>query len=270
MTLQLETGLETTGEFTMFNSVNFNSRWLITILAVFCCVAGTVTVQAAEPLNIIVYGASGRIGSRIVAEALNRGHHVTGVSRDPARLSVNHPNFTAIKGDVTDAELVAKQIAGRDAVVSSVGRSKAATPEQAIEYRAAVSLISALYSLGFNAPRVIFVGGASTLQDQPGETMVDGMIRENRLPPGDFGAMIVAHMKVLEMLRATSDIRWTVLTPPMQITPGRRTGKFRLGGNLLLRDTDGKSAISMEDFAAALVDELENPRHTGKRFTVAY
>ena len=254
----------------MFNSAIFKPHRLVTILSFLCCLVYVTSIQAAQPLNIIVYGASGRIGSRIVDEALSRGHHVTGVSRDPARLTVHHPNFTAIKGDITDSELVAKQIAGQDAVVSSVGRSKAATPEQTIEYRAAVSLISALYSLGFNSPRVIFVGGASTLQERPGETIVDGMIRENKLPPGDFGAMIVAHMEVLRMLRATSDIKWTVLTPSTQITPGKRTGKFRLGDNLLLKDANGKSAISMEDFAVALVDELENPQHIGKRFTVGY
>jgi len=254
----------------MLKPFNLTPRRITAILAVLICITGLIPVKAAQTLNIVVYGATGRIGSRIVNEALNRGHHVVGVSRDPSKLTIQHANFTAVKGDITDPVAVARQIADQDAVVSSVGRSKAATPEETIEFRAGVSLIKALRSHGNDAPRLIFVGGASTLQEQPGVTIVDAMIKENKLPPGDFGAMIVGHMKVLEMLRATSDIKWTVLTPSTQITPGQRTGNFRLGGDLLLKDANGNSAISMEDFAVALVDELENPQHIGKRFTVGY
>lgn len=100
--------------------------------------------------------------------------------------------------------------------------------------------------------------------------MINKMIKDNKLPPGSIGAMFVAHQLNLELLRATTDIKWTVLTPSGGIKPGERTGKFRLGSNSFLKDAEGNSAISVEDYSVALIDELENPKHISKRFAVAY
>lgn len=250
---------------------NARRQAAVTVLLLSAC---TLLVSsfafAAEPLKITVYGASGRIGTRIVQEALNRGHHVTGVARTPADIAIKNANLKVVAGDVTDSDAVARQVRGQDVVVSAIGGGTPATPQDSIEYRATVSLAKALQSLGASGPRLIVVGGASTLDATPGgRSRVQVMADENRLPAG-IGNMLMGHQLALDHLRATDGIRWTVETPAGSIKPGERTGKFRLGENTAVTDASGNSAISMEDFAVAMVNEMEKPQYIGRRFTVGY
>lgn len=244
---------------------------IFTMMVIALCSPVTI---AADALKITVYGASGMIGSGITNEALNRGHHVTGITRNPSNIKIQHENLSTAKGDVTVPESVTEQIAGQDVVITAVRGNNSPDgnpdPKQSVEYRAAQALMTAVRSLGNNAPRLVFVGGASTLESEPGISVIDNMIKENKLPPGSIGAMFVAHELLLEELRETSDIKWTVLTPSGSIRPGERTGKFQLGTNTSVKDAEGNSSISVEDYSIALVDELENPKNIGKRFTVGY
>jgi putative NADH-flavin reductase len=214
--------------------------------------------DATTPFKITVYGGSGKIGSRIVKEALSRGHTVTVVVRKPDEVKLDDAHLSVVKGDVTDSAGVAKQVAGQDAVVSAVSQFDSANFIQAV----AKSLVNASRQLGKGAPRFIAVGGAGSLEVAPGKLLIDTM---SSVPPG-----IKDQKLALDYFRTVKDVDWTVVTPSKTIEAGQRTGKFRIGGDQLLVDEKGDSRISMEDFAVAIVDEIEHPQHLKARFTVGY
>ena len=215
---------------------------------------------ATPPLKIVVYGGTGRIGQRIVDEALNRGHTVTVVVRDPSKESRQHARLKVRKGDVLESASVAQLMAGQDVLVSSV--SGFDLPADFFP-RVARSLVQAARGVGAKAPRIVWVGGASSLPTEPG-----GRPASETSP--DAKPFQKGKLEALVYLRTVQDVSWTELTPPTDIEPGVRTGKFRLGNDVLLKDAAGKSAISMEDYAVALLDEIEQPRHVRARFTLAY
>jgi putative NADH-flavin reductase len=202
--------------------------------------------------NIALIGASGNVGSKILAEALNRGHTVTGIVRNPEKLPA-HAGLTAKRGDVSDAKGLAALLAGHDAVISSLHFS-ASDP---------VLLLQAVRDSGVK--RYLVVGGAGSLEVAPGKALVD---------TPDFPAIYKGEASkgrdFLALLRGVTDLDWTFLSPSAIIAPGERTGKFRLGGDQLLVGADGQSRISQEDYAIALIDELEKPAHRQQRFTVGY
>lgn len=225
--------------------------------------------QAAEPLSIVVFGASGRVGSRIVTEALSRGHSVTGVSRSLDSLTEAHARFTAVVGDVTDAASVAAIAAGHDAVVSAIGGSNPDSddPANSVPAQAGRALVAGLRSLGAHAPRLIVVGGgSSTLESSPGVPIEDA----TDVPTGARAARVWGHRVVLDLLETVTDLRWTFFSPALEMRPGERTGVFRVGGSVVIRDAEGSSRISMEDFAVAMIDELEHPQRVREQMTVAY
>ena len=208
-------------------------------------------------MNVVLFGASGMIGSRILNELVSRGHRVTAVVRDPARVEAN-PNVAAIKGDILDPEDVAAKTRGADAAISAY--SPGAEVEALLS--ATRSLIAGLHKAG--VWRLIIVGGAGSLLVGPGVDLIDS----GHLPE-QWKAIAIAHRDALNLLRE-SDLAWTYFSPAAFIQPGQRTGKFRLGGDSLLSDEQGNSRISAEDYAVALVDELESPKHPRQRFTIAY
>jgi hypothetical protein len=227
--------------------------------------------QAADRLDIIVYGASGRVGSRVVDEALQRGHQVTAVSRDPSGIERRHAKLVAVKGDVLDPASVAALVAGQDVVVvavrGSVGGSE--KPEDTVHRRAVEVIVGVLREQGDNAPRLIFVGGAGSLEVEPGVTYWESLSSFSKTFIPDFLLQeIQGHLLVLDYLRQVDDVRWTYLSPPRTFKPGERSGNYRTGGDTMLEDARGNSAISMEDYAVALVDEAENGAFIGQRFTV--
>ncbi|WFB10989.1 NAD(P)H-binding protein [Streptomyces sp. LX-29] len=213
--------------------------------------------------KIALFGANGTIGQRVLDEALSRGHQVTAVVRDPARLTRSHENLGVTTGDVLDPRSVAAAAQGHDVVVSAVGGGDGPGHLKLIE-PAARSLVEGLRTLGADAPRLIAVGGAGSLETAPGVRVWDA--------PGlpDWLLQIMhAHGDALEFLRGVTDVRWTSLSPAATIAPGERTGAYRTGTEQLVTDADGESVISAEDYAVALVDEIERPQHIGERFTVA-
>ncbi|MFF4444038.1 NAD(P)-dependent oxidoreductase [Streptomyces sp. NPDC001502] len=225
--------------------------------------------------KIVLFGATGTVGSRVLREALRRGHEVTAVVRDPAKLPdpVSRAGAEAgalvvqvVRGDVLDPASVAAAVAGHDVVVSAFGPGRG---DPAALVTAAKSLIGGVRSLGANvpAPRVVIVGGAGSLRTPGGPLVLD----EAGVPAAVL-AVMHAHGEVLDFLRTVpvEQVRWTCLSPPEHITPGERTGTYRLGLDGLVVDEEGRSRISTEDFAVALVDEIERDAHAGRRFTVAH
>jgi uncharacterized protein len=221
-------------------------------------------------MKIVLYGATGKAGSRILTELLGRGHEVLAIVRnldkDPDRLAPND-GLTVQQGDLSRVEAIAEAIGGAQAVVSAYGPPADKT-DQLLDVTkreiAAVQRVSQQANSPENVPRLIVVGGAESLEVAPGVTL-----ESTKGFPAEWKPIAQAHEKALALLRASS-IDWTYLSPSAFFEPGKRTGKFRLGQDQLLTAPDGKSSISMEDFAIALVDELEQPQHRGQRFTVGY
>jgi putative NADH-flavin reductase len=214
-------------------------------------------------LQIAVIGGGGMIGSRIVEEALDRGHDVTLVVRDTSKVAVSHERLTVVRGDVLDAS-IADRVAGHDVVVSAVGTARAADPDYSLYLDAARSLVDGLRRLGNAGQRLIVVGGFGSLLDSSGHEMLE-RVPEERLPEH------LGQKAALDFYRSVADVQWAYLSPPGRISPGERTGAFRVGEDAFLTDENGESgAISMEDYAVAVLDEAEEPRHVGRRFTVAY
>ncbi|MCA0421678.1 MAG: NAD(P)-dependent oxidoreductase [Proteobacteria bacterium] len=202
--------------------------------------------------KVALIGASGSIGSRLLAELSARGHAVTAIARNPDKIAAL-PGVTAVKGDVFDKDRLARLIAGHDAVISAVHFS-ASDPQ---------ILLASVRQSGVQ--RYLVVGGAGSLEVAPGVKLFDTL---------EFPAVYLDEARkggaFLDLLKQEQGLDWTFLSPSALIQPGERTGKFRLGADQLLVDAKGNSAISAEDYAIALVDELEKPAHSRRRFTVGY
>ncbi|MFI6873860.1 NAD(P)-dependent oxidoreductase [Streptomyces sp. NPDC050400] len=212
-------------------------------------------------MNITVFGAAGNVGRRVVAEALARGHRVTAVVRDPARATDLPAGATPRTGDAADPRSVAALAAGQDLVVSATRPAPGREPELVA---ATEALLSGLHATGV---RLLLVGGAAGLTvPGTGTSLVDAPGFPDFLRP-----IALACNAQYEALRATAhDVDWAYAAPAAELEPGVRTGSYRLGADELVVDADGVSAISMEDFALALLDEAERPKHHRARFTAAY
>ena len=203
-------------------------------------------------MKIAIIGATGNVGSRLVDEALSRGHQVTAVARNAARLPADE-NLAVSNADANNPDELGAALKGHDVVIS-------ATPFREVKPD---SLIDAVRRSGVK--RYLVVGGAGSLEVSPGLALVDSpgfpaLYREESLAGKAF----------LEALRKVNDLDWTMLSPSAVFTAGKRTGVFRLGRDSLLTAADGTSSISFEDFAIALLNEVERPQHSRMRFTVGY
>ncbi|GCE21333.1 NAD(P)-dependent oxidoreductase [Dictyobacter kobayashii] len=212
-------------------------------------------------MNIALFGATGMVGQRILAEALQRGHNVTVIVRDPARFTIAHQNLKVVPGDATDADSVAKTVAGTDVVVSALGPSPSGSPENLLKLTR--SLIDGVDRSGVR--RLIAVGGAGSLEVAPGLQLMD----TPEFPAG-WKEIAGAHRDALEIYKTANNLDWTNVSPAAFISPGQRTGSYRTGTDQLITDEKGESRISAEDFAIAILDEVENPRFKRQRFGVAY
>jgi len=203
-------------------------------------------------MKIAIVGATGSVGSRLVTEALNRGHEVTGISRHPEKLPSN-PKLHGKAGDVAKPDELAALLKGHDVVISTV-RFQHTDPH---------AVISAVKKSGVK--RLLVVGGAASLETAPGVPLFDSPHFPDAYKP-EAGAGLA----FLKVLRGEQDLDWTFLSPAGMFPPGERTGKFRVGGDQLMTDAAGKSSISQEDYAIAMIDEVEHPKHVKRRFSVAY
>lgn len=201
--------------------------------------------------NVALIGASGDAGSRILAELSERGHQVTAIARNADRIA-SLPGVTPTQGNANDQQALGALLKGHDAVISAV-------PFTASDVR---TLVGAVRDAG--VARYLVVGGAGSLEVAPGEKVIDQPgFPDAYKPEASAGA------EFLDFLHGVDDLDWTFLSPSAEFVPGERTGKFRLGQDTLLTHDEG-SSISFEDYAIALVDELEKPVHVRQRFTVGY
>lgn len=211
-------------------------------------------------MRVALIGASGRLGRSILQEALTRGHRVTGLVSRPERLA--DLQIEARRVDALDTSALADAMRDHDAVISAFsGHGQ----DDVLEYylRGIRSIVQAAKRSG--VPRLLVVGGAGSLEVAPGVQLLD-------TPefPASFRATAEGARQALYLLRNETDLDWTMLSPSAHLEPGSRTGKFRLGADQLLVDAEGHSRISIADYAAAMIDELEEPRHSRQRFTVGY
>lgn len=213
-------------------------------------------------MKIALIGANGKIGSRILQEALSRGHSVTGISRNPDYNDKNE-KLTWIKADALDSDALAIAIKGNDALISAFGIEWQKPETYHLFSHIARSLIHAAKKAGVK--RIINVGGAGSLEVAPGLQLVD-----TPSFPEAWRKGADEQRKSLEIFRREKDLDWTFFSPAIIIEPGPRTGKFRIGKDNPVFDEKGKSTISFDDYAAALMDELENPHFINQRFTVGY
>lgn len=202
--------------------------------------------------RIAIIGGAGNVGQRLTAEALRRGHSVTIVGRKaPAQLP---EGVSFVQGDVTaDPQAVGAAIKGNDVLISAARFADVTAADVLATARAA------------GISRLLVVGGAGSLEVAPGVRLVDtpefpDAYKVEALPGADF----------LDALRKVGDLDWTFLSPAAIFGPGERTGSFRLGGDQFMPGKDGPSTISYEDFAVAMLDEIETPNHIRQRFSIAY
>lgn len=212
-------------------------------------------------MHIALIGATGFIGSGLLAEALARGHRVTAIVNHPGKLAP-HAGLTAVAVDVLDTPRLAAQLAGADAVVSAFS-GHARQDVRAYYGQGIDSIVAATRQAG--VARLLVVGGAGSLEVAPGVQVVDSPDF-----PEQWKASALGARDTLEKLRKEEVLDWTLLSPAAVIAPGERSGKFRLGADHLLTDEKGESRISVQDYAVAMIDELERPAHSRKRFCVAY
>ena len=207
-------------------------------------------------MKVVLYGATGNSGRRILQELTSRGHQVTAVARDTSKLS---STVTAVNDDLSSVEAIASIITGADVVVSAY-----APPQDDTDAIVGVTerQIAAVKKAG--TARLIVVGGAGLLEVAPGVTLIaSGYLPEAYLP------IAKSHEKALGILKA-SDINWTYFSPAGYFEAGERTGKFRLGTTNLIANEKGDSRISFEDYAVALVDEIETPAHERGQLSIGY
>jgi putative NADH-flavin reductase len=197
-------------------------------------------------MKVVVFGPTGMVGSRIVAELEQRGHDVVGASRSGGT-------------DVTDPDSVASAVAGADAVVCAVSTRGADYTLADV----ARSVIGGVRRVGVS--RLVTIGGTGSLEVAPGVRYVDTPTFNDEYKPE-----ALQHADALEVYRGVDDLDWTVVSPAAYIHPGERTGRYRLGGDQMLVDAGGKSEISAEDYAVAIADLLEQHGHARERVGVAW
>lgn len=214
--------------------------------------------------KIILIGASGYVGSAIMKEALNRGMQVTAIVRHPEKITIKDANLTVKKGDVTDIDKIARLSKGADVIVSAYnpGWNNPDIYEETLSVYP--KILEAVKKSG--VPRFLMVGGAGTLFVEPGVRLIDsGMIPETILPGvkslGEF---------YLNTLSKEKEVDWVFFSPAANLFPGKRTGKFRLDKDNMIVDDQGESSVSVEDYAVAMIDEVEYPTHHYERFTIGY
>ena len=212
-------------------------------------------------MNIALIGATGFVGAAVLNELLQRGHRVTVLARNPAKLAARE-GLTVLSADAQDAAQVAKAAVGHDAVVSAYNPGWTVPDIHDQFHKGTRAIIDGTKQAGVR--RLLVVGGAGSLFVAPGVQLVD-----TPQFPAEYKQGALAAREALNWIRTESTLDWTFLSPPILLAPGERTGRYRLGTESPLMNGEQPGGISVADLAVALVDELETPRHLQQRFTVA-
>ena len=207
-------------------------------------------------MKIAIIGATGFVGGGLLTEALDRGHEVTAIVLNPEKLP-SHAQLKTSKTDVSDTSALKAAISGHDVVVSAFNPGR---DPDGVGRRSIIEAVK-----GSDVERLVTVGGAGTLEVAPGGRLVD---QPDFPPEWKDGSLRTADL--LEDLRAEPELNWTFVSPAAHLEPGERTGRYRVGGDQLMTDAEGESRITIPDYAMALLDEVETPKHPRQRFSVAY
>ncbi len=212
-------------------------------------------------MKIALIGASGFVGAKLLDEALRRGHRVTAVVRHPEKLP-SHPALAAKAADAYDAKEIAAAVADHDVVLSAFNPGWSEPDIQAQHVRGSRAIVEGVKHAG--VPRLVVIGGAGSLFVAPGVQLVDTPQFPAEWKEGALGAR-----QALRDLQGETSLDWTFVSPSALLEPGERTGRYRLGGDELLMEGDHPAKISVEDLAVAVLDEIESPKHSRRRFTAA-
>lgn len=213
-------------------------------------------------MNIALIGATGFVGSAVLAELLGRGHSVTALARTPSKIAPQD-KLTVVQADVLDAAQVAAAVRGTDAVVSAYNPGWDEPQIHDLFLQGSQAILDGVKQAGLK--RVLVVGGAGSLNVAPGVQLVDtaGF-------PAAYKQGALAARELLNRIRLETALDWSFVSPPIALAPGERTGQYRTGADDLLPGAgEAPAGISVADLAVAIVDELEAPKHLQKRFTVA-
>lgn len=213
-------------------------------------------------MKIAIIGATGFIGSTVAKEALERGHNVTAISRNP-KLEKTSSRLELVSIDVAETDLLAQALKGHDAIVIAYNPGHGNPDQARKQVEGTRNIIDAVKKSGVK--RVVMVGGAGTLEVAPGVQFVD-----TKDFPKEYLQAATGTRDAYNLLRKEDILDWTVYVPAGMISPGKKTGKARLGDHRLLVDDNGQSNISVEDYAVVMVDEIESPKHLKQIFTAAY
>lgn len=217
-------------------------------------------------MKIALFGASGMVGKRIMDEAVRRGHEVTAIVRHPTAVHTDSDRVTVQEGDATDAARVAELVAGHDLVIDAIAPPRGPFATAEVLPRAVRGLIDGMSKAGVK--RLLVVGGAASLLLGDGTPLLS-----TPTFPEAYRAEAIGQRQALDELKGgatKAGIEWSYLSPAAEVIPGQRTGRFRVGGDQMMVDEQGRSRISAEDYAVAMLDEVEKPQHVGQRFSVAY
>lgn len=200
-------------------------------------------------MKIAVFGATGMVGSQIVNESLSRGHEVTAISRSGAEVD----GTRSLAADLADSARFAEIAKEHDAVVLATGPSRTGG-----DHGEWLSAMANAYS-NAEGTRLMIVGGAGTLE-------IDGVrLLDSPDFPEAYKAEATTAAAAFEAVKkAPAELDWTVLAPAPVILPGERTGVYTTA-----KDTPAGDSISTQDYAVAMLDELETPAHRRSRFTAA-
>lgn len=214
--------------------------------------------------SVVLIGASGFVGNAILNELLSRGHKVTAVVRNPKKINVTNSKLEIVKTDVSDTNVMVEICKGKEAIISAYNPGWANPDIYEETLRNYPLILEAAKRSG--AKRLLCVGGAGTLFCAPRLRVVDS----GAIPDAIMDGVKSLGEFYLNTLMNEKTIDWIFFSPAGTLESGKRTGKFRLGKDDLIVDENGISHISVEDYAVAMVDELENPKHHYERFTIGY
>jgi putative NADH-flavin reductase len=214
-------------------------------------------------MKIALIGATGFVGASVWTELLARGHQVSALARTPNKIAAQD-GLRVVQADVLDIQQVARAVAGHDAVISAHNPGWGEAQIHDLYLQGSAAIESGVQAAGVK--RLLVVGGAGSLYVAPGMQLVD-----TPQFPAAYKQGALAARALLQKLQAESQLDWSFVSPPIALTPGPRSGKYRLGADDLMPGVgDQPAGITTADLAVAIVDEVETPRHIRKRFTVAH
>ena len=214
--------------------------------------------------NVLLIGATGFVGSAVMNELVERGHKVTAVVRNVEKIAKNDL-VTAVKEDVANVEAIAKLAEGKDAIISAYNPGWTNPEIATLITENYPKILEAAKKSGVK--RLLIVGGAGTLFCAPGLRVVDS----GAIPAEIMGGVRPLGNFYLNTLMNENDIDWIFFSPAGVFDQeGKKTGNYRLGKDDLIVDAEGNSHISVQDYADAMVNELEKPAHHKERFTIGY